>query len=195
MGGRASYAEKQKFVLEAASDLGLNADDVVQLALTRLRDAKQEVHMHFVALFPLLATWSLKPQECLPALQKAFVGHRGVQTVLGTIRSTFDKMNFDFRSPDASELTTNDAQTLSKGWMAVYSMLHCLPSWTVFKMAIRRDLIRLLAFSSTPCISSKLSPGRNRRQPAHPGQHDYKFIGCSTRILPRSEICREVQNF
>ncbi len=45
---------------------------------------------------------------------------------------------------------------ISNGFLVTQCMLHCLPTWTPIKRALRSGLLRFLAFSSTPCVLSKL---------------------------------------
>lgn len=139
-------------MLNIAADLNLTAADIVRLALARLQTAETTAQTQLLAFVPLL----YPSQIGEPLFQQAIVEQRGIQIVLRIIRDIFDDIEFDFRSPDGSELTVEDAATISNALLVMFGMLQCLQSWVPLKRALYCGVIRLLAYSSTPSILSRL---------------------------------------
>ncbi len=102
-----SYAEKRRTMLEVASKLGLRAEDIVELVLTRISSADEdsEASVHMNTLITLLLPSFQRDQTEIPILQQAFFAQQGVASVLKAIRKGFSDISFDFGSPDASGLS------------------------------------------------------------------------------------------
>ncbi|KLO12940.1 hypothetical protein SCHPADRAFT_392457 [Schizopora paradoxa] len=139
-------------MLTIAEDINVSPADIVRLALARLQIADTTAQTQILAFVPLL----FPSQIGEPLFQRAIVKQRGIQIVLRIIRNIFEEISFDFRSPDASDLSVEDAATVSNALLVMFGLLQCLQSWMPLRRALHCGLIRLLAYASTPAILSRL---------------------------------------
>lgn len=151
-----SLSGKRLVLLGVALELGLQAEDVVELALCRVLDDEDHALVHMKAILALvMPPPSIAPTET-PVLQQAFLTQAGVELVLKTAGKVFHDNNINIGSTSASNLTEEASEIISVGLVISHSTLHCVPGFVPLRKALQTGLFILLALSSTSCVLSCL---------------------------------------
>jgi len=152
--------ERRKTLLDVAtSRLNLSADDIICLALARLRraDVNDLAECLGIVTFLIGGTNPDNSSE-IQSIQRAFERHRGASVLLRSLNKILKSWDFDLKEPNSSHVDMKHMPLLSRCLKALLLGLAQARSLVPLKQALNRDLIRLLACCSTQCVYSHLTP-------------------------------------
>ncbi len=153
-------SDKRSALLEVAtSRLNLSAEDIICLALARLRraDINDLAECLDIVTFLIGGTNPDNASE-IQSIQRAFERHRGASVLLRSLNKVLKSWDFNLKEPNSSHVDMEHMPLLSRCLKALLLELAQARSLVPLKQALNRDLIRLLACCSTQCIYSHLTP-------------------------------------
>jgi len=151
---------KRRALLDVAvSRLNFSADDIICLALARLRRSNyDDLTFHLIMVLFLIEGTDIEAESHEGQnFQLAFERHRGASVLLRCLDKILKKCDFDLDAPNSSHIDTENLKAISYCLESSARILVGARTLSPLKQALNRDLIRLFACCSTQQIHSKLT--------------------------------------